>query len=390
MPIKVLHIAPAFYPAVYWGGPTFSVYALCNALADSGKVDLRVLTTDTAGPRLSDRVEEAQVGEQTYPGYRVTFTRRMLGRDFAPGLIGRLLPFIGWADVVHLTGVYCSPTIPTLLVARMLGKPMVWSPRGALQRWGGSTRPGLKGLWNGVCRLTADTRRLVLHVTSEEEGKESAAQITGARVVRVPNGVEIPLAMTRREWRPDGRLRLLYIGRLHQKKGIENLLRAMSLFDDPRIELRICGTGESVYEAALRDLVHELKLEARTRFVGHVDGAAKSREFFSSDITVVPSFTENFAMVVAESLAHGTPVVVGRGAPWAEIETQGAGLWIDNSPGSIAEAVKALRDADLESMGSRGRAWMQLDFGWAGVARQMIGVYAETLRKQTELLSGEA
>jgi glycosyltransferase involved in cell wall biosynthesis len=89
-----------------------------------------------------------------------------------------------------LTGVYCSPTIPTLIAARLLRKPVVWSPRGALQRWQGSTRPRLKEAWEHACNIVGSNERLCLHVTSEEEGKESGARIPWATVVTIPNGVD--------------------------------------------------------------------------------------------------------------------------------------------------------------------------------------------------------
>ena len=94
---------------------------------------------------------------------------------------------------------------------------------------------------------------------------------------------------------------------------------------------------------------------------------------------MVPSFTENFAIVVAEALAHAVPVIAGRGTPWQGVEQHDCGLWIDNSPESIAAAITRLRSAPRRDMGMRGREWMQRDFSWDTIGARMLAVYAGLL-----------
>jgi glycosyltransferase involved in cell wall biosynthesis len=283
--------------------------------------------------------------------------------------------------VVHLTAVYSPPTIPTLLVCRLLGRPVVWSPRGALQRWGGTTRPLIKLVWERICGALIDRRRLVLHVTSEEEAAESLLRVPGLRTVTVPNGVEIPARLAPRSWLPGGRVRLLYIGRLHPKKGIENLLQALKLMGERPVSLVVCGGGEAAYLARLRELAEQLGLAGAVEFRGQVDGAEKTRAFSEADICIVPSFTENFGMVVAEALAHGVPVVASRGTPWEALVAKGCGLWVENTPGALKQAVFDMLAADLPAMGARGRAWMLADYGWQAMAERMLEAYAGLIAK---------
>ena len=94
------------------------------------------------------------------------------------------------------------------------------------------------------------------------------------------------------------------------------------------------------------------------RMDGHVDGEDKLEAFMRADACVIPSFTENFGMVVAEALAHGVPVVTSRGTPWSDVEKHGCGLWIDNKPRAIADAIRSLRAMDLRAMGNKGRDWI--------------------------------
>src|SRR5262249_19218338 len=147
------------------------------------------------------------------PGYDVYFFRRLWGRSSSPAMLLRLWSMIRWADVVHLNEVYSPQTIPTLLACRLLGTPVIWSTRGALQRWPGPRRRQAKWLWERVCNSLVAPDRCVLHTTSSIEAGASRDRIPSARVATIPNGVDVPDELPRRP-APDRRLRLLYLGRL--------------------------------------------------------------------------------------------------------------------------------------------------------------------------------
>lgn len=333
-----------------------------------------MLTTDSAGPRVEQRVDVNEFPWTSPVGYLVYHCRRVLGVSISPQLLWRLAPMIRKTDVVHLTSVYSFSTLPALFLCRLMRKPLVWSPRGQLQRWEGSTQPVLKRVWEIICSRLLDPRRSVLHVTSRDEAEESRRRIARARVEIVGNGVEIPNEAPDRSWTPDGTLRLLFIGRLDPKKGIESLLKAQKRLDE-KVSLVVCGTGEPGYASSLRMLATELKLSGRVKFAGQVEGEEKSRAFWNADICVVPSYTENFAMVVAEALAHGVPVIASRGTPWKELVRRDCGLWVENDPASLVKAITEIRNRNLCQMGRNGRRWMQESFSWGIVAAHMHVIY---------------
>ena len=378
--MKVLHVITVFYPATYWGGPIYSTLGLCRALAAISRVQLRVLTTDSAGPRLEDRVSVDSFPMHYEPGYEVFFCRRTFGNDFSPSMLVHLVRLIRWADVVHITGVYSPTTIPGLLLCMAIGRPVVWSPRGALQRWPGTRRIVLKGLWEAICNVIIRNINCVLHSTSAAEETESRARIPAARSIVIPNGVEIPGELSNRTWRAEGRLRLLYLGRLDEKKGIENLLRALALLPANAFSLTVCGTGGAEYVNTLVELCGTIGVQDRVIFAGQVESEEKSKALTSSDVCVVPSHTENFGMVVAEALAYGTPVIASTGTPWREMEEVGCGFWVNNDPASLAEALRRMREADLGEMGRRGHVWMAAKYSWNNVARKVLDVYEESCR----------
>jgi glycosyltransferase involved in cell wall biosynthesis len=380
--MKILHVTPCYYPATYYGGPIVTTYALCNALAELPDVELRVLTSDMAGPRLADRVPVTGVRTHYPGGYDVYFARRRVKPNIAPGLLAKLWGMIGWADGVLLTGTYSFPTIPTLAVCRLRGKPLVWSPHGALlasHLWKDSRRPVLKRAWETMC-LSVRPRCCLLHVTSEVERAASCARLRGIEGIVLANAVDIPPELPPRRWTPNGVLRLMFIGRISPEKGVDKLLHALAALDWAT-SLDLYGTGGPDYMGEMMHLVEALGLAARVRFHGHVDGEAKRDAFLGADLVVLSSHpTENFGMVVAEALAHGVPVVVSRGAPWPDLESRGCGLWVSNDPQSLAQAIEALRGADLEAMGRRGRVWMKADFGWDQRARAMKAVLEDLVQ----------
>lgn len=337
-------------------------------------VKVRVLTTDTAGLRFADRLDIKSFPTRLPAGYDVYYCGRLFGADVSPGLFVRLWKMIRWADVVHLTAAYSSPTIPTLLICKLQQKPVVWSPRGALQRWNTTTRRGAKGLWERICNSLCEPERVVLHVTSDEEKGESLERITRATAEVIQNGIDIPTTNGHQTASPEQGVRLLYLGRLHPIKGVENLLTAMSCLDSS-FKLSICGDGDQEYRKSLEQLVKKLGMEQKVAFHGFVQGEAKERQFHQADVCVVPSFKENFCVVVAESLAHGVPVIASRGTPWNRLEDVGCGVWVNNDSDSLAESIRKMNHMPLKVMGERGRAWMSKEFSWDTQAEKMLSCY---------------
>jgi glycosyltransferase involved in cell wall biosynthesis len=373
--VRVLHVTPSFYPALVYGGPTRSVYQLCLALAEAG-CEVRVLTTDANGP---DAVLNVATDRETDlgNGLRVRYCHRLMDVSVSPELLRHLIAYVRWADIVHLMAVYSFPTIPVLLAARILGKPVVWSPRGMLQRWDGSSRPLMKTMWEQICRLVLPGQ-LILHVTSEDEATQSLKRLPGLPIALVPNGVTVPETIAHSPG--NGTLRIIYIGRLDPIKGIDNLLAACRIIDDDLgldYSLKIAGAGATDYVASLKAQIENSNLSGRITLAGNLEGEAKKELFAQADVMVVPSHTENFGLVVAEALAHGVPVIVSRGTPWQRVGEVDCGWWVDNNPESLARALAKAGTMPLREMGERGRDWMRREFTWTYVGDQMLQVYRQ-------------
>ncbi len=393
--MNILHVTPSYYPATYWGGPIFSVYHLNNALAKISGAKLKVLTTDSAGARVSDRLSEAEK-RMSFP-YPVIFTRRVAVASVSAGLVTQMLPLIRWADVVHLSLTFSFPTLPVLALCQMVGKPVVWSLRGALLQDQnrneydpqGRIKHLMKAVWNGTCRRLTSPQRVALHVTTEQERDAVANVYPCAHFAIVPNGVEVPETLPVKDvWLPDGTLRLMFMGRLAPVKGVENLLRAVANKPDIPIRLDLYGTatvgqGGKNYGEGLVRLARELGiLDTKVHFRGQVNGESKTRAFMDADVCVIPSYSENFCIVVAEAMAMGLPVIVSNRLAWGDVAKHGCGLVVGNDPDSLAQALEEIRVMELFNMGARGWQWMRDEYEWNAIAKSMSAVYRTMLRNK--------
>lgn len=375
--LKIATIAPSYFPAHSYGGPIRSTLQLAQGLVRAG-CEVRVLTTNTAGPRHTLDVDTTR--EHTLEGgVRIRYASRVLPDSVSPQLLAALPAYIAWCDVVQLVGNYNFPTFPTLLATRIADKPLFWSPRGGLQRWAGARKPQLKAAFEQLC-LALMPRTSVLHVTSEQEGRESSERMRGMPYVVVPNGVPIPSAP--RHEPSLGRLRLGFLGRLDPKKGIPILLGACALLPSlgvDNFELTIAGGGEPAYEQFLHSQLRTLGLKQEVQFLGDIPDAAKADFFARIDILAMPSHTENFGIVAAEALAHAVPVIASRATPWADLVTHDCGLWIENTPEELARAIATLSRRDLRELGARGRSFAVQAFGWDNLSTRMLASYEATL-----------
>ena len=236
--------------------------------------------------------------------------------------------------------------------------------------------PFLKKMLWPVQRL-AISRADLLHATAKSEVDDIRRAGYQGPVALIPNGVQIPQLIG--EVNGPRRKQVLFLSRIHPKKGIENLLRVWSSIEQNHAEwhLVITGVGAPEYEARLKEMSHSLRVP-RVRWTGPMYGAEKTKLYQESSLFVLPSYSENFGMVVAEALANGCPAIVSRGAPWAALEPEGCGWWVDNSVPTLAAALDAamqLPHDQLAAMGLRGRAWMERDFGWNAIGKKMDAAY---------------
>jgi glycosyltransferase involved in cell wall biosynthesis len=202
------------------------------------------------------------------------------------------------------------------------------------------------------------------------------------KIAVIPNGIEMKNISVKSGWKKTKTV--LYLSRIHPKKGIELLIDAAAQIKDILVDYRIiiAGEGDMHYIQLLKNRVQEQNMVPVFDFVGSVYGEKKWTLFHNADIFILPTYSENFGIVIAEALASGTPVITTKGTPWEELNTHHCGWWIDNNIDTIAKTLKeaiALSEEEYRQMGIRGRTLITNNYSMEIVAQKMIQLYEHIL-----------
>lgn len=287
-------------------------------------------------------------------------------------------------DVVHVHGLWDREVFWASGWALKNGIPLVWSPHGMLAPWSLRNRWWKKFVpWHLYVRRRL-ARAAAIHVTAKQEAEWVRGLGFENPTPVVPLGTDVSNVKIRQSRQFEHDLHtLLFVGRLHPVKGLENLLTAWKKVA-ARMKgwrLRLVGCGTPDYEERLRQIIQNNQIGA-VELAGAKYGAELEQEYVVADSLILPSFTENFGGVVIDALAHGVPVITSRFTPWQEVD--GLCGWRRGNAVEELEAVleemMALPDAVRHEMGLKGRALVEKKYTWTAVAEQMREVY----RKMSE------
>ena len=377
--MKVLQVVPSI--GAESSGPSYSVPGLCRGLLSVG-CDVELHFGGTMPKR--------QFGYPVCCYPFSMFPHPRLGRS--PSMLIGLKRSIATADIIHNNSFWMFPNVYPYLVSKCSSSSvakLVNAPRGTLAEWSLKHHWLQKRIFGSLCRqYAAMSGTDMWHATCEKEYEEIRALGYRQPVAIVPIGMDIPEGLNELHGRQsDDRMhRIVFFGRLHKVKAIENLLLAWSALCENGFakdwEVVIAGPDGGV-RASLEALVSEKRLP-RVRFVGEINGFAKYEFLSSSDIYVLPSLTENFAVTVAEALACGVPVIASQGTPWKGLDAERAGRWVLIGATPLANGLRELMlmsDDERKQMGICGQKWIGRDFTWNGIGRKMKMAYEWVIGK---------
>ena len=268
---------------------------------------------------------------------------------------------------------------------------MVISPRGMLEPWS-MRRSHLKKkfAWQ-IFQHRALEQASVLHATSQIEADNLRRLGLRRPIAVIPNGVDLPLEIhcyqsgkrTRQKAAASERT-LLFLSRIHPKKGLLNLIQALKQTLTTGWRVVIAGPDENNHRIEVEAAISEAGLQGQVTFTGPVDHVTKWSLYEQADLFVLPTFSENFGNVIAEALAAGVPVITTKGAPWQDLEKYGCGWWIDIGVEPLVHALRAAMSLSYETraiMGESGRKLVQEKYCWPDIADKMAAVYRWLLKE---------
>ncbi|WP_160308987.1 glycosyltransferase [Anaeromyxobacter sp. PSR-1] len=304
-----------------------------------------------------------------------------LAFGFAPGVIAKLKD----ADLVHLHGLFTWPSFAVDAALRRGEARFLISPHGMLEPWALARSQWKKALFRGLVENRNLRRADVVHALCEAEARNIRRLGLARSVAVIPNGVDVPAvadesarAGSRRALEIDGRV-LLFLGRIHPKKGLIPLIRAWSKVAPRRRDwtLVVAGPDQLGHRAEVEALAFSLGVANRVRFPGPLYGEAKQAALNAAEAFILPSFSEGFSMAVLEAMAARLPVVLTPECNF-NVEAFGAGWVTTPEPDSLASTLDAMMGAsayELQTIGERGRREVVANYSWAHVSAKMVELY---------------
>lgn len=372
MDMRIIHIVPSISNEA--SGPSPAVAGLCASLIKQGQ-DVTLAALDWPPMPLPPAFLKS---------FPLGLGPRRLGRS--PAMKQWLLEAkLRGVDLFHNHSLWMMPNVYPGQVARKYNIPYVVSPHGTFTEYAMTIGSKIKRVFWPLVQRPALNAVSLFHATAESEYADIRRQGFRQPVAVIPNGIDLPEFLPKQSI---GLRTLLFLGRIHPNKGLDMLLPAWKAVQDrfTNWRLYIVGPNEGCYLSQMQKQAHDLSLR-RVEFAGPLYANRKWQAYADADLFILPSYSENFGMAVAEALATGTPAIVSKGAPWRGLQQRRAGWWIDIGLDPLVaclnEALSQTPDT-LNAMGQRGRSWMEEEFSWSRLGQQMAETYSWILSGGTK------
>lgn len=360
------------------GGLRDCVLNLSQSLREGHDVEVDVLSVED---------EFTAQDRQVWGSASVHLARPMLSAfRYAPELMQRLS--LLKPDLLHVHGLWTYLSIVAMRWSESApnNKPYLVSPHGMLDSWALRNSSLKKRIAAALFERRHLERAFCLHAVNQAEAL--AIRNFGLKnpICVIPNGVKIPdpgEESLSAPWSAEfgnGRKVLLYLGRLHPKKGLPMFLRAWqkAISERPGWVLSIAGWDEAGHRAELEALVAQLGLSDSVKFVGPLFGAQRNAAYQNADAFVLSSLSEGQPLAVLEAWSHALPVLMTGECNLAEGFETGAAIRLEPTVESAIQALEnmfGLTDTALQQMGLKGRELVMEKFSWPHTAAQMHEVY---------------
>lgn len=285
-------------------------------------------------------------------------------------------------DVFHTNCCWMPVSALTAIWAKSIGYKVVYTPHGMLEPYALKRHiyKKLPAKWLfqrrgiSVCDL--------IHATAATE-RDNLIKLGWNKNIRIiPNCVQIDDITMKTSW--TRKKNILFLSRVHPKKGVNFLIEAVAQLKDmlTGYTIIIAGAGENSYICELKSLAGKLGVLDMFVFIGPIFGDAKWKLYRDADVFVLPTYSENFGIVVPEALASGTPVITTYGTPWSELNNLQCGWCTEVGTKPLIGALEqflSTSDADLEQMGKVGRIHVEKTYGSVSVSECFVDMYVEIL-----------
>ncbi len=294
-------------------------------------------------------------------------------------------------DGLHLHGLWEQSTLAGAQAARRWRKPYIVSAHGMLEPWALRNRRVKKQIYATLFERQNLEGAAWLHALTAAEAKDYRSFGLRAPIAIIPNGVRLPRpaevsAEPFFESFPDlrGKRLLLFLGRIHFKKGLDLLVDSWSNLARrfPEAHLVLAGPDFEATRSAIEQRIADRKITERVRFTGMLQGEQKWSAFRAAEAFVLPSYSEGLSVSTLEAMGMGLPVIVTAECNLPEVEEFDTGWQVQSRVGSLTSAIEEWLSGPAErsrAMGRRGHALVKERYSWEAVGAQMSDLYDAVL-----------
>jgi glycosyltransferase involved in cell wall biosynthesis len=389
--LKIIHITASYKPAYVYGGPIQSIGKLCEAIVDFNvkNANIEVLTTNANGKTELDVNEKKQLLIDRVP---VTYFKRITKdhTHFSPSLLQHLRSMIRQAKydnqliIIHIHAWWNLVSILSCFVAKWYRIPVVLSPRGMLT---GYTQNNRNTISKQIIHHILGKNLLKychLHATSKQEQQDILNIVQPKSMTVISNLVDFGTPFNINHTTSEKNIfKLVFLSRIEQKKGLELLFDALAILKISW-KLSIAGSGESDYIESLKLKARNLKLDQQIEWLGHVSNDEKFKLLANHDLMVLPSYNENFANVVVESLSVGTAVLVSQPVGLSSYVADQKLGWVSrlNTADIALQITNAFEKVELRAkIRTEAPLLIREDFDSKILVEQYLKLYDEVMRE---------
>lgn len=351
------------------GGEGLAALRYSQALARTGCA-VTLLSKVSSGVLVEEYSKNGTLEQRTVPTSKYSFANLFVQYRFMRRLCeGKKF------DLIHLHGMWSPFLAVAAVFAHSRRIPLVISPHGCLEPWALKNKYYKKLFALKIYQGAALRSASLLMATADQELRSLRNLGFQQPIAVVPNGVDVGRVTHRRNH--VGIKTILFLSRVHPKKGLLDLVDSWALVRRTGWRIVIAGGDEEGYRAKVESLIRLKGLQADFEFAGFVDGERKQACFDQADVFILPTYSENFGIAVAEALANELPVITTTGAPWSDLVQHRCGWWVEPGVSGISSALveaMACEPNELKQMGQRGRQLVVDKYSWnkIGIAAQEV------------------
>jgi len=378
--ISVIHVVSDLHSSS--GGPSRSIVQLTDSLANNEDLLISIFSQKLINKKVINSSNDKVV-------ILVVNSNSMLSLMFSIASFFRIYRIFkkNRPSIVHSHGIWSLHNHWAVFLARKNNIPIIIHTRGMLLPNAFKFKNIKKNISMSLFQKKDIESADVLIATSKAEQDSLRDYGFINPIAVIPNGIDIEnyreISQKRVQLKEERERIILFLSRIHPIKGLINLIKVWSTIPTDGWKLRIAGPDTYGHLNEIVKLADELGISDSIEYIGEVEGKEKRRVYQDADLFILPSYSENFGIVVLEALSYGIPVITTQGTPWSDLAKFNCGWWVEGTEQSLAKTIInaiTLDDYERNIMSLNASKYVKI-YNWDSIANDTFNLYFWSMQK---------